>query len=67
MEGPYEKTKKTMEKIYRDAEPNQDIAYLKNYTNAPYAELALRLQRNGIHLTVQYFSIYSAGIYCIMV
>ena len=49
MEGPYEKTKKTMEKIYREAEPNQDINILKSYTSAPWTEVALQLkakQRN---------------------
>ena len=49
MEGPYEKTKKTMEKIYREAEPNQDINILKSYTSAPWTEVALKLkaaQRN---------------------
>ena len=49
MEGPYEKTKKTMEKIYREAEPNQDLNILKSYTSAPWTEVALKLkatQRN---------------------
>ena len=32
MEVPFEKTKKTTEKIYREAEPNQDINILKSYT-----------------------------------
>ena len=52
MEGPFEKTKKTMEKIYREAEPNQDINILKSYTSAPWAEVALKLkekQRNRFY------------------
>ena len=32
MEGPYEKTKKTMETVYREAAPSQDLDHLKSYT-----------------------------------
>ena len=49
MEGPFEKTKKTMEKVYREAEPNQDLNILKSYTSQAWAEVALKLkakQRN---------------------
>ena len=50
MEGPYEKTKKTMEKIYREAEPQQDLKILKSYTSAAFVDVAIKLkenQRNG--------------------
>ena len=49
MEGPFEKTKKTMEEVYREAKQNQDLNILKSYTSAPWAEVALKLkakQRN---------------------
>ena len=41
-----------MEKIYREAEPNQDINILKSYTSAPWVEVALKLkekQRNRFY------------------
>ena len=53
MEGPYEKTKKTMETVYREAVPNQDLDHLKSYTSKPWVEVALKLkqkQRNGFCL-----------------
>ena len=59
MEGPYEKTKKTMETVYREAVPNQDLDHLKSYTSKPWVEIALKLkqkQRNGFCLQANYFS-----------
>ena len=57
MEGPYEKTKKTMETVYREAVPNQDLDHLKSYTSKPWVEVALKLkqkQRNGLCLNLCY-------------
>ena len=45
-EGPYEKTKKTMETIYKEAQPNQDLNLLRTYTAEPWVEIALKLRRN---------------------